>query len=82
MNNVLNNLNALNRSLEGVVAVGKEFKSVSQLWNNYYDGLVRIEIQQQRMQAEAEARAAAEKAENTTSNNDNDNNETTSNDRK
>lgn len=50
MNNVLNNLNALNRSLEGVVAVGKEFESVSLLWNNYYDGLARIEIHQQQEQ--------------------------------
>lgn len=79
MNNVLNNLNALNRSLEGVVAVGKEFESVSLLWNNYYDGLARIEIQQQRAQAEAEARAAAQAAEKTDANastNDNDDNET------
>ena len=50
MNNVLNNLNALNRSLEGVVAVGKEFESVSLLWNNYYDGLARVEIHQQQEQ--------------------------------
>lgn len=56
MNNVLNNLNALNRSLEGVVAVGKEFESVSLLWNNYYDGLARISVHQQQ-QAEAQARA-------------------------
>lgn len=82
MNNVLNNLNALNRSLEGVVAVGKEFESVSLLWNNYYDGLARIEIQQQRAQAEAEARAAAQEAEKTDANastNDNDDNETKNN---
>lgn len=45
MNNVLNNLNALNRSLEGAVAVGKEFERVSTLWNNYYDGMARVEFQ-------------------------------------
>lgn len=44
MNNVLNNLNALNRSLEGVNAVGKEFENVSVLWNNYYDGMARVNV--------------------------------------
>lgn len=64
MNSVLNNLNALNRSLEGVIAVGKEFESVSLLWNNFYDGLARIEIEQQRqVQAEADAQVQAQTAE-------------------
>lgn len=54
MNNVLNNLNALNRSMEGVVAVGKEFESISGLWNNYYNGLVRVEEMQKQYQTAAQ----------------------------
>jgi hypothetical protein len=36
MESVLSNLNALNRSLEGVIAVGKEFEGVSELWQVFY----------------------------------------------
>ncbi|ODQ78703.1 hypothetical protein BABINDRAFT_38662 [Babjeviella inositovora NRRL Y-12698] len=43
MESVLNNVNALNRSLEGGVAVGKEFDSVSQLWGTFYDGMAQAE---------------------------------------
>ncbi len=43
MDSVLNNVNALNRSLEGSIAVGKEFDSVSSLWSNFYDGLAQVE---------------------------------------
>lgn len=43
MDSVLNNVNALNRSLEGSIAVGKEFDSVSSLWSNFYDGLAHVE---------------------------------------
>lgn len=43
MDSVLNNINALNRSLEGSIAVGKEFDSVSSLWSNFYDGLAQVE---------------------------------------
>ncbi|ODQ52536.1 hypothetical protein SAICODRAFT_30670 [Saitoella complicata NRRL Y-17804] len=32
MEQIITNLNLLNRNLEGVVAVGKEFESVSTLW--------------------------------------------------
>lgn len=39
MESVLNNLNALNQSLEGVVAVGKEFQGVSELWQTFYSGV-------------------------------------------
>jgi DASH complex subunit DAD1 len=39
MEHVLANLNALNRSLEGVNSVGKEFESVGELWSNFYDGV-------------------------------------------
>lgn len=43
MDSVLNNINALNRSLEGAIAVGKEFESVATLWSSFYDGLAQIE---------------------------------------
>ncbi|KAL5611964.1 hypothetical protein BROUX41_000470 [Berkeleyomyces rouxiae] len=34
-NNVLTNLNNLNRSLEAVIAVGNEFSSVEALWSQF-----------------------------------------------
>lgn len=43
MDTVLNNINALNRSLEGTVAVGKEFESVAALWANFYDAKAQME---------------------------------------
>jgi len=43
MDSVLNNVNALNRSLEGSIAVGKEFENVSELWKNFYDGFSTME---------------------------------------
>lgn len=39
MDSILNGLNSLNISLEGGVAVGKEFQSVSDLWKSFYDGM-------------------------------------------
>ncbi|ODQ65020.1 DASH complex subunit DAD1 [Nadsonia fulvescens var. elongata DSM 6958] len=39
MENVLNNINALNRDLEGAFDVGKEFRNVSVLWSHFYQGL-------------------------------------------
>lgn len=41
MEAVLSNLNTLNRSLEGINVVGKEFESVSQLWSNFNGNLMR-----------------------------------------
>lgn len=35
MESVLANINKLNRSLEGVLAVGKDFESVEQLWSQF-----------------------------------------------
>ncbi|CCH42713.1 DASH complex subunit [Wickerhamomyces ciferrii] len=43
MNSVLNNMDALNRSLESSVAVGKEFSSSADLWRNFYDGMQVME---------------------------------------
>ncbi|EMC91645.1 hypothetical protein BAUCODRAFT_38754 [Baudoinia panamericana UAMH 10762] len=35
LENVLQNLNKLNRSLEGVIAVGNEFSQVEGLWSQF-----------------------------------------------
>ncbi|KAK4618188.1 DASH complex subunit DAD1 [Fulvia fulva] len=35
MENVLQNINKLNRSLEGVIAVGNEFSQVEGLWSQF-----------------------------------------------
>ncbi|MCJ1447065.1 MAG: hypothetical protein MMC23_007574 [Stictis urceolatum] len=35
LENVLQNINKLNRSLEGVIAVGNEFGSVEALWSQF-----------------------------------------------
>lgn len=43
MENVLNSLNSLNRSMEGCVAVGKEFDSVSVVWSKFYDGMSQMD---------------------------------------
>lgn len=43
MEQMLQNLNTLNRSLEGVIAVGKEFESVSTLWKEFHGVLGREE---------------------------------------
>lgn len=55
MNSVLNNLNSLNRALEGVVSVGKEFDGVAALWNNYYDGMARMSIHQQQQELQRQS---------------------------
>ncbi|KAK9467858.1 DASH complex subunit Dad1-domain-containing protein [Lipomyces arxii] len=39
LEHVLSNINTLNRSLEGVIVVGKEFESVSTLWSTFYDDM-------------------------------------------
>ncbi|KAJ8102653.1 DASH complex subunit Dad1-domain-containing protein [Lipomyces tetrasporus] len=39
LEHVLSNINTLNRALEGAIAVGKEFESVSTLWSTFYDGI-------------------------------------------
>lgn len=36
MEHVLSNLNALNRSLENVISVGREFENVGDLWSKFY----------------------------------------------
>lgn len=38
MESVIFHLDTLNRSLGGLVAVGKEFDEVARLWSHFYDG--------------------------------------------
>ncbi len=67
MDSVLNNINALNRSLEGVIQVGKEFDSVSQLWSNFYDSIAQAEqirSQQQRQSGNNESQVNTPKSRN------------------
>ncbi|KAK9365808.1 DASH complex subunit Dad1-domain-containing protein [Lipomyces kononenkoae] len=60
LEHVLSNMNTLNRSLEGAIAVGKEFESVSTLWSTFYDGMAHEnhgdvdeeELDEERMEAE------------------------------
>ncbi len=41
MEHVLANINKLNRSLEGVIAVGNEFGSVEALWSQFENVMAR-----------------------------------------
>lgn len=51
MEKVLENLNTLNRSLQGVVALGKEFDSISKLWESFYTDVTRIEVPEEDAEA-------------------------------
>ncbi|KAI5779078.1 DASH complex subunit Dad1-domain-containing protein [Geopyxis carbonaria] len=44
MEHVLMNLNTLNRNMEAVVAVGKEFESVESLWSKF-EGVMGKEVE-------------------------------------
>lgn len=41
MEHVLQNVNKLNRSLEGIIAVGNEFSSVEALWSQFENVMAR-----------------------------------------
>ncbi|KAK9462549.1 DASH complex subunit Dad1-domain-containing protein [Lipomyces oligophaga] len=43
LEHVLANINTLNRALEGVIVVGKEFENVSSLWSTFYEGVAHVE---------------------------------------
>ncbi|KAL0634268.1 Dolichyl-diphosphooligosaccharide-protein glycosyltransferase subunit dad1 [Maublancomyces gigas] len=57
LEHVLMNMNLLNRSLEGVIAVGKEFESVEALWSQFENVMGKNP---------EEARAGGEEEEDTT----------------
>ncbi|TKX19769.1 DASH complex subunit DAD1 [Elsinoe australis] len=46
MESVLQNINKLNRSLEGVIAVGNEFSQVEGLWSQFENVMARPEDSQ------------------------------------
>ncbi|RIB08988.1 DASH complex subunit Dad1-domain-containing protein [Gigaspora rosea] len=37
---VINNMNVLNKNLESVIAIGKEFENVSSLWKNFNRAII------------------------------------------
>ncbi|CAK7893326.1 DASH complex subunit Dad1p [[Candida] anglica] len=47
MESVVYNLDTLNRSLAGSVAVGKEFEDVARLWSHFYDGSNELKRKQE-----------------------------------
>ncbi|CAG8760681.1 5410_t:CDS:1, partial [Ambispora leptoticha] len=38
---VINNINVLNKNLEGVIAIGKDFENVASLWKNFNSAIVK-----------------------------------------
>ena len=53
LENVLQNINKLNRSLEGVIAVGNEFGAVEALWSQF-EGVMAHEPGQEGKEGESE----------------------------
>ena len=53
LENVLQNINKLNRSLEGVIAVGNEFGAVEALWSQF-EGVMAQEPGQEGKEGESE----------------------------
>ncbi|CAG8467227.1 11844_t:CDS:2 [Cetraspora pellucida] len=37
---VINNINILNKNLEGAIAIGKDFENVASLWKNFNSAIV------------------------------------------
>lgn len=52
MEQLITNMNQLNRNLESVISVGKEFESVSTLWRCFHD-VVGEEVNIEQRQSEA-----------------------------
>ncbi|KAI9661846.1 MAG: hypothetical protein M1821_009085 [Bathelium mastoideum] len=62
LEHVLQNLNKLNRNLEGIIAVGNEFSSVEALWSQFENVMAR-DAEAEGGQGEAEEGHAAGGAE-------------------
>ncbi|KAL9091905.1 MAG: hypothetical protein Q9165_004657 [Trypethelium subeluteriae] len=63
LEHVLQNLNKLNRNLEGVIAVGNEFSSVEALWSQF-ENVMAKDTEPERTpgpESEGHAEAAAER---------------------
>ena len=52
MENVLQNINKLNRSLEGVIAVGNEFGAVEALWSQFEGVMAQPQEEEGRKEGE------------------------------
>ncbi|KAI9803371.1 MAG: hypothetical protein M1833_000889 [Piccolia ochrophora] len=63
LEHVLQNINKLNRSLEGVIAVGNEFGSVEALWSQF-EGVMGDQPEEVGEQGEGEEEEGAEWHEN------------------
>ena len=59
LENVLQNINKLNRSLEGVIAVGNEFGAVEALWSQF-EGVMAQEPGQEGKEGESEGSGGEE----------------------
>ncbi|KAL8974119.1 MAG: hypothetical protein Q9197_001632 [Variospora fuerteventurae] len=63
MEQVLHNINKLNRSLEGVIAVGNEFGAVEALWSQFENVMAKQPEQGEDDEAEGDKRAEEEEEE-------------------
>ena len=52
MEQIITNMNQLNRNLESVLSVGKEFESVSTLWRSFHDVVGEDTAQLERSQGQ------------------------------
>lgn len=62
LENVLQNMNKLNRSLEGVIAVGNEFGAVEALWSQF-EGVMAQEPEEEGKEGETEGSGEEEDVE-------------------
>ncbi|KAK6465195.1 hypothetical protein DFJ63DRAFT_310296 [Scheffersomyces coipomensis] len=60
IDNVIYNLDILNRSLNESIQVGKEFDDVGRLWTNFYDGLSQLKERQRNQADESEPQEEAD----------------------
>ncbi|KAL9022468.1 MAG: hypothetical protein Q9185_000375 [Variospora sp. 1 TL-2023] len=63
MEQVLHNINKLNRSLEGVIAVGNEFGAVEALWSQFENVMAKQPEQGEDGEAEGDKGAEEEEEE-------------------
>ncbi|QIW99334.1 hypothetical protein AMS68_004852 [Peltaster fructicola] len=54
MENVLQNINRLNRNLEGIIAVGNEFGQVESLWSQFESVMGKTDTAEGTMKEEGE----------------------------
>lgn len=59
MEQIITNMNQLNRNLESVLSVGKEFESVSTLWRSFHDVVGEDTTTQQQQQQQSQQNQSA-----------------------